>query len=123
MTVDRRVAASFRLFRLDDRLEHRPVDALQLSIGQEAMEPTQHPLVIPDRGLVGLLAEPPHHGVLPDSLRPITQALDPPDFALQLVVELLSLFTVVGLSRSSYSLAVWRDEVDPPHRRLLALDK
>jgi hypothetical protein len=120
--IDRRVAASFRLLRLDDRINQRPIDALQLTIGQKAMKPTQHPLVVPERGLVSLLAKPTHDCVLPDSLRSVAETLDAPDFAFQLVVELRGLLAVGGLSRSSYSLAVWRDEVDPPHRRLLALD-
>ncbi len=37
VSIDRRVAASFRLLRLDDRINHRPIDALQLTIGQKAM--------------------------------------------------------------------------------------
>jgi hypothetical protein len=72
---------------------------------------------------VSLLAEPSDHCVLPDSLRPVAETLDAPDFAFQLVVEFRGLFAIGGVSRSSYSLAVWRDEVDSPHRRLLALDK
>src|SRR5579863_1426408 len=111
--IDRRVAASFSLLRLDDRFNHRPVDALQLAIGQRAMRPTQHPPVVPERSLVSLLGEPTHYCVLPDSLRSVAETLDTPDFALQLVVEFRGLLAVGGLSRSSYSLAVWRDEVDP----------
>jgi hypothetical protein len=62
---------------------------------------------------VSLLGEPTHYCVLPDSLRSVAETLDTPDFALQLVVEFRGLLAVGGLSRSSYSLAVWRDEVDP----------
>ena len=114
------VAASFRLLRFADRIDERPIDTLEIPIGQKAIEPTQLLLVFVERGLVSLLAKPAHRRVLPDVPRPIPKPLQPPDFAFQLVVQLLRLGLVAGLSRSSYSLTTGGGEVDPPDRTALS---
>jgi len=67
-----------------------------------------------------LLTEPTNRCVLPDVPWPIPKLLKPPNFAFQLVVELLGLFAVAGLSRSSYSLAVRRDEVEGATLRVMS---
>jgi hypothetical protein len=114
-----RVRTPFRLFRFGDRIDQGPIDTLEIAIGQKLVEPTQDGTVSIDRGLVGLLSEPAHRRVLPDSLRPRPEALSPPDFASQLVVQLLRLGPFAGLSRSAYSLTTGGGEVDPPDRPAL----
>ena len=79
------VAASVCPFCFGDRIDHCPIDTLEFSIGQIAIEPTQLFLVVLERGLVGLLSKPTNRCVLPESPWPIAKLLQPPDFAFQLV--------------------------------------
>src|SRR5262245_11967745 len=84
------------------------------------MEPTQLALILFVTGFVACLFEITNNRVFPYSLWPLAKLLNPPRFGLQPVVEFLGLDFVFGLSRSSYSLPVGRDEVDPPDRSAFA---
>src|ERR1700722_15346770 len=113
-------AASVRSLRFGDRIDQTPIDILKFPIDQITLEPTQLVFVVLDTGLVGLFTKPTDPRLLPDAPWPIPKLVESPDFALQLVVQLLRLDLVAGLSRSSYSLATWRGEVDPPDRPALS---
>lgn len=113
------IAASFRSLRFGDRIDQTPIDILKFPIGQITLEPTQLVFVVLDTGLVRLFTKPTDRCILPNAPWPIPKLLEP-DLALQLVVQLLRLDLVAGLSRSSYSLAIRRGEVDPPDRPALS---
>src|ERR1019366_5438793 len=101
-------------------IDQGSVDSLQLSTGQKPIEPTQLCLISLVRRLMALLVEPTNRCVLPDASRSVAKPLEPPDFALQLIVQLLRLGFVAGFSRSSYSPAIGRNEVNPPDRSAFA---
>src|SRR5690242_3010666 len=120
MPVHRCVAGALGQLRVSDSVDQLPVDMVEFLPGQKRIEPAQLALVSLIARLVGGLLEKFEDCILPIPLRPIAKLLKPPRLGFQLVVELFGLGFVVGLSASTYSLAVGRVEVDQPDRTSLA---
>src|SRR5689334_5094626 len=100
MPVHRCVAGAFGQLRVSDSVDFLP--------GQKRVEPAQFALVSLIGRLVGGLLEKFEDCVLPIPLRPVAKLLKSPRLGLQLVVEFFGLGFAVGLSASTYSLAVGR---------------
>src|SRR5574337_678565 len=118
--VDGGIAAAVGLLGSYDVFDHVAVDAVELLVAEVAVQPAQLRLVFFGGCLVGLFRTPPDDGVVPRALRVFVELVLPPRLGLQPIVVLLRFGLVAGFSASSYALARWGGEVDPPDGASLA---